>query len=106
MSDWGEEDNEPKPKLTPATNKRVVSQDDDWDEGPSNQYEKHGRDRSTHRGSEGKRSNNNYMSSSDVQEDQLTFTVSKSSVGMIIGRGGSKIKELEQNFNVKLNIGK
>lgn len=39
-------------------------------------------------------------------ERQLTFSVSQTAVGLVIGRGGSNIKDLEQRFRVKVNIGK
>lgn len=42
----------------------------------------------------------------DGHGEQLTFSVSQSSVGLVIGRGGANIKDLEQKFRVKVNIGK
>lgn len=39
-------------------------------------------------------------------EDAITFEVDHSNVGMVIGRGGSKIREIEEKFQVKLSIGK
>lgn len=41
----------------------------------------------------------------DGNGEQLTFTVNQSAVGLVIGRGGSTIKDLQQNYNVKVNIG-
>lgn len=38
--------------------------------------------------------------------DAITFEVIHSNVGMVIGRGGSKIREIEERFQVKLSIGK
>lgn len=108
MSDWEDDEWNSKPKMAaPAPVRRSV-QDNDWDDGPSQttkRNDRHERSRSSHRDSDGGRSNNNYMDSSDGQGDQVTFAVSKTSVGTIIGRGGSKIKELESRFHVKLNIG-
>lgn len=109
MSDWEDDEWNSKPKMAAsAPVRRSVQQDNDWDDGPSQtakRNERHERSRSSRRDSDGSRSNNNYMDLSDGQGDQVTFTVSKSSVGSIIGRGGSKIKELESRFHVKLNIG-
>lgn len=42
----------------------------------------------------------------DGNGEQVTFSVGKNSVGLVIGRGGSNIKDLEQKFRVKVNIGK
>lgn len=110
MSDWEDDDYDSKPKMAPpAPVRRAVQQDDDWDDGSTNKTnrnDRHERSHSSQRDSSRQRSNNNYMDCNDDQGDQIAFTVNKSSVGSIIGRGGSKIKELEQRFHVKLNIGK
>lgn len=110
MSDWEDEDTTPKPKVAaPALFRYAAKKDDDWEDEPTskptNYHEKHERSRSSQRGTDGKRSNNNYMDCSDGQEDQISFTVGKSSIGTIIGRGGCKIKELQHQFRVKLDIG-
>lgn len=65
--------------------------------------------RDSSRNRENRRSNynnNNNNSNMDGNGEQLTFTVSQTSVGLVIGRGGSNIKDLEQKYRVKVNIGK
>lgn len=37
--------------------------------------------------------------------DSLVFEVESTHIGMVIGRGGSKIKEIQEKFNVHMNIG-
>lgn len=88
MSDW--DDDEPKPARKMATQSfRNSNQNGDWDD-ESTSYQNTSR----------------YSGNNDQQCDQITFAISKSNVGLVIGRGGSKIKELENRYNVKLNIGK
>lgn len=43
---------------------------------------------------------------SNGQSDSRIIEIDQSNVGLIIGRGGSKIKELEEKFRVVLKIGK
>lgn len=43
---------------------------------------------------------------SNGQSDSRVIEIDHSNVGLIIGRGGSKIKELEEKFRVVLRIGK
>lgn len=52
------------------------------------------------------RNRENRRSNMDSNGEQLTFTVGQSSVGLVIGRGGSNIRDLEQKYGVKVNIGK
>lgn len=118
MSDWEDEDYSVKPKMAAPAPVRYTTQQqnyDDWDVEPSNKtnrHDNHSRSSSSNRDSGGKRSNynnNNYNNldcSDGGQENQVAFTVGKSSVGTIIGRGGSKIRDLETQYHVKLNIGK
>lgn len=108
MSDWDDEEWNAKTKMAapppPLPSKQRASfqqQNDDWDDEPNRQ-----RSHNSHRAeSDGRQYNNNYDDSSDGQEDQVTFGVGKSSVGAIIGRQGSKIKELQEQFHVRINIG-
>lgn len=62
-------------------------------------------DRHDDRNRENRRSNYN-NNDTEGNGEQLTFTVSQTSVGLVIGRGGANIKDLEQKFRVKVNIGK
>lgn len=111
MSDWEDDDWNSKPKTGPAPLVKSYANEYDnneWGDG-ANHTVRHGRDRSVNRSdhdSGNKRRNNNYMDSSNGQDERLSFTINKSNVGLVIGRGGSKIKELEQTFGVRLNIGK
>lgn len=43
---------------------------------------------------------------SNSSSNSRTIEIDQSNVGLIIGRGGSKIKELEEKFRVNLKIGK
>lgn len=38
-------------------------------------------------------------------DDAISFEIAQSNVGMVIGRGGSKIREIEEKYQVKLQIG-
>lgn len=38
--------------------------------------------------------------------DAISFEIDQSNVGMVIGKGGSKIREIEGRFAVQLQIGK
>lgn len=88
MSDW--EDDEPQPAKMATHSYRNTNQNGgDWDD-QSTSYQNTSR----------------YSGNNDQQCDQITFTISKSNVGLVIGRGGSKIKELENRYSVKLNIGR
>lgn len=76
--------------------------DDRHDSSRNREYS--GRDSSRNR--ENRRSNyNNNNNSMDGNGEQLTFSVSQTVVGLVIGRGGSNIKDLEQKFNIRVNIG-
>ncbi|XP_031637744.1 probable ATP-dependent RNA helicase DDX43 [Contarinia nasturtii] len=109
MSDWEDE-----PTLPQITTKRVVRQqydddDDEWN-GPLSESvqpnSRHEKCRSSNRSFDHQRQSiNNYMDC-DGQEEQTLFTVNKSSVGIIIGRGGSKINEIQSKYGVRLNIDK
>lgn len=100
MSDWDDDDWNAKQNSTASVAKHNKSVDDGWDDEPA---PKRNDDRSF-RKKENTQSNSCHMNADDG--DQTTFTIKKSNVGMVIGRGGSKIKELEQRFQVKLDIGK
>lgn len=104
MSDWEDEGWNDKPKPMPASAQNDRRGRDDWDEEPM--AKRH--DDNYARKPEFRRSDNNHMDmdGGGGGGDQISFTISKSNVGMVIGRGGSKIKELEQRFQVRLNIGK
>lgn len=106
MSDWEDDDRNDKPRPHPSMAKYNIPADDGWDEEPvskrNDDYSSRKRDQSRDNG----RSNNRYMDGNDNGGDQMSFTINKSNVGLVIGRGGSKIKELEQTFHVRLNIGK
>lgn len=43
---------------------------------------------------------------SATANDAISFEIDSGSVGMVIGRGGAKIREIEEKFQVNLNIGK
>lgn len=60
--------------------------------------------RDSSRNRENRRSNNN--NSMDGNGEKLTFTISKGSVGLVIGRGGSNIKDVQTKYHVSVNIGK
>lgn len=38
--------------------------------------------------------------------EAISFEIDQSNVGLVIGRGGSKIKMIQEKYNVNLNIGK
>lgn len=103
MSDWDDDEWNEKPQKIPALAQYAAKRnDDDWGEEPKakqhvDNYSRNGDNR---------RSSNAYMDAGNDGGDQLSFTINKSNVGLVIGRGGSKIKELEQRYHVKLNIGK
>lgn len=107
MSDWENDDDWANPPPKPPPVARTQNYADEWDDGPTqNASIQHERDHSSSRNSD-RRSNHSQRDRNDRREDEeLVFTVNKSNVGLVIGRGGSKIKELEQNFHVRLNIGK
>lgn len=132
MSDWEDEPTVPQIATKRVVKQQYA---DEWDDGPSSytapqndRYERNHRDsyrgteqrndrydrnrhdsyRGSDRGSDRdkRQLNGSFMDTTESsQEDKLSFTVNKSSVGGIIGRGGSKIKEIELTFGVKLNIG-
>lgn len=107
MSDWEDDDFDSKPKVTmpPLVNTKKYN-NDEWDDEPTSHNDQSGRHYNSNRSDRGsdKRQNNNYMDSG--QDEQMSFTVNKSNVGLIIGRGGSKIKDLQQKHRVHLDIGK
>lgn len=92
MSDWDDDEPQPARKVATHTFRNSNQNGDDWD------------DESTSYQNTSRYSGNN--GNNDQQYDQITFTISKSNVGLVIGRGGSKIKELENRYSVKLNISK
>lgn len=93
MSDWEDEEPQSARNTAPVSAQhRNQNGGGDWDDEPtSHQDRNHDRAR--------------YSGNHDQQSDQITFTINKSNVGLVIGRGGSKIKELERTYNVKLEIG-
>lgn len=95
MSDWDDEcEPASKPASKPVSSNFKRQNNDDWDDEPTMMPERN------------RRSNNNYTDHKSSGGEQIDVGVSQSSVGLIIGRGGSKIKELEQRYNVSLRIGK
>ena len=52
------------------------------------------------------RDDRNGFSNSDGSQQTLTIEVAKNKVGMVIGRGGSTVREIQDRFNVNVNIGK
>lgn len=107
MSDWEDDDRNVKSQPKPPTVKYNVPADDGWDDEPvskrNDDYSSRRRDQSRDNG----QSRNQYMGGgNDDGDDQMSFNIKKSNVGLVIGRGGSKIKELQERFHVRLNIGK
>lgn len=93
MSDWEDEEATPVAKVQKYNrfnNER--KNDDEWE--------------SDH-GSEPQRSNNNRHSMDDAQNgaNGTAFDVDPRNVGLVIGRAGATIREIERKFNVKLQIG-
>ncbi|XP_061141808.1 probable ATP-dependent RNA helicase DDX43 [Syngnathus typhle] len=115
MSDWEEDENEPvakpPPKQTPrgniafgvrnsqklaAFNEHV---DDNYGGGHRREGQSRSFQRSNERGLEGRRQFGSEKSNSPV-----TIIVEKCSVGRIIGRGGAKKRELEENTGARIKI--
>lgn len=95
MSDWEDDD---RTTVKQAPKQQHHHHDDGWnDEPPSNNRNYSRPDNQT--------TNNNYRDGDNDGDNGVTFTVPKSNVGLIIGRGGSKIKELKQRYSVSLKIG-
>lgn len=79
--------------------------DDDWDDKPKGT--KHEANQNPFRARHNDDWNNNPdRHASNNAGDQISFEIDRSHVGMVIGKGGSKIKEIENHFNVNLKIGK
>lgn len=57
-------------------------------------------------GGDQQRSNSQAHGGSNPSSDSRTIEVDHSNVGLIIGRSGAKIRELEEKFKVVLRIGK
>lgn len=109
MSDWEDDDwANPKSNAPVVSTRSNANNANDWDDGQarnsSNHHERRERDHSSNRNSDG-RSNYSQRDRNDGQDEEVAFAINKSNVGLVIGRGGSKIKELEQKFHVRLNIG-
>lgn len=41
-----------------------------------------------------------------IEEDDNNFEIPQRNVGMVIGRGGSNIRDVEQKCNVRIKVGK
>lgn len=53
-----------------------------------------------------RRDNQNHGNNRNEGSSKTVIEIDPSEVGIVIGRGGSKIKELQNKYNVTLNIGK
>lgn len=82
MSDWEDDDNSGHAPMVQKSsyNDRNMMSNDNWDETPAKQY--------------------------SSQAACRSFQVDKRHVGIVIGRGGANIREVEQRFNVKMKIGR
>lgn len=109
MSDW--EDDEPSVPV--AVNFNSVA-------GSANSFASHGhdnrrRDCNNRNGWEGRdQSGDRHRAQSNDRRrndrfdggETIIFEIDQKHVGMVIGRGGCKIKEIQDKYNVNLNIGK
>lgn len=78
MDDWDDEEptfQPPKPKFAGRQ-----QADDDWGQNKQN-------------------------ASTDGKFDDISFEIDRNRVGLVIGKGGSTIKDIEQRFNVSMKIG-
>lgn len=95
MSDW--EDEQPLNTNAPAQNnnmvhnvKKYAPKADDWDASEHRQNS----------------SRANYASNNKDDHGDRSFELDQRHVGIVIGRGGSNIRDVEQRFNVRMKIGK
>lgn len=91
MSDWDDIDSDPKPNTVSYPNyndkyQKSNNNDDGWGEDGQSQ--------------------NRFSRQDTRSSDGISFEVGKQHVGMVIGRRGATIKDIEQRFNVTLKIGK
>lgn len=88
MSDW--EDDVPSPQYSRDFNSR-----NEWN-GRDQSSDRHGPTQSNDQ-----RRNDRFDGG-----EAISFEIDQKHVGMVIGRGGCKIKEIQEKYNVNLNIGK
>lgn len=67
-------------------------------------YNRSGRSNYDSRKNEERQSSNNYGRSNAGGQSE-TFEIDSSKVGLVIGRGGAKIREIQELYNVNVKIG-
>lgn len=102
MSDWEDEDSSSTTKLTSHTaakfnkyDNRNGSNKDDDDDGWGDSNDVRPREMARDR-------NDNDRSTNDG----CSFEVERQHVGLVIGRSGATVREIQDRFNVNLKIGK
>lgn len=90
MSDWEDEETvvEMKPKAMPQQNNP-----NEWNANQSND-------------GWAADQNENFMAVDNGGSDTISFEIEQNEVGMVIGRGGARCREIEEKFSIKLKIGK
>lgn len=48
----------------------------------------------------------NQNASNDLKSDAISFEIDQNRIGLLIGKGGSTIKEIKQRFSVDVEIGR
>lgn len=105
MSDW--EDEEPSAAFqnySGSTNSISSRGGDNHRSDYNNRNGRNGRDQSGDRHNRGQ-SNDRWRNDRYDGGDAISFEIDHRHVGMVIGRGGCKIKEIQEKYNVNLNIG-
>ncbi|XP_014215635.1 probable ATP-dependent RNA helicase DDX43 [Copidosoma floridanum] len=64
------------------------------------------RNRNTHQNAQENRDSSRNRDKNNSNEEQTTFYVETSKLGRLIGRGGSQIKELQEESRTKINVNK
>ncbi|XP_077470080.1 putative ATP-dependent RNA helicase DDX43 isoform X1 [Stigmatopora argus] len=116
MSDWEEDGNEPLP-IKPANPRRNVCigvtkksefvglmKNDHDDGGGRRKYKRRGIDGSSFRHFEQLGPNGRGQFETEKSNSPITVTVESDLVGRIIGRGGAKKRELEENSGARIKI--
>lgn len=95
MSDWDDDEPQSAPTKPPPRAQYNTQYDNGWNDEPAS-FQQNRRSSGNNVG--------HYNDDDDQQSDQISFAIGKKDVGLVIGRGGSKIKELERKYNVRLEI--
>lgn len=120
MSDWEEDDAYVAKRSTStgtgtvAISSSASNANDDWATAENrwngHQNDSNDRNRWKDRGQSGDRRNRGESNDRRPNDrfdggDAISFEIDHSMVGKIIGRGGNKIREIQEKYNVNLNIG-